>query len=166
MLPDKRPPTLGKGGNVASAGWQVTLCDPMWHVSFRSGVATSRTVIHLLLTYLFTYLPAPDNSEASTIRTHCKAVHCQQSYLLLQVFHHPLTLSFQAEKLPFLQILPTAAFHFSSGLTTCIPHTVYCYFSAYPFLLFSFSVLVCFTLFSCRFRAADYADSCQLSSAR
>jgi len=29
----------GKGGNVTSAGWQVTLCDPIWHVSFRSGVA-------------------------------------------------------------------------------------------------------------------------------
>ena len=42
----------GKGGNVTSAGWQVTLCDPMWHVSSRSGVATLRTVIHLLVTYL------------------------------------------------------------------------------------------------------------------
>ena len=41
-----------KGGNVTSAGWQVTLCDPMWHVSSRSGVATLRTAIHLLLTYL------------------------------------------------------------------------------------------------------------------
>jgi len=40
----------GKGGNVTSAGWQVTLCDPMWHVSSRSGVATLRTAIHLLLT--------------------------------------------------------------------------------------------------------------------
>jgi len=30
----------------------VTLCDPMWHVSSRSGVATLRTAIHLLLTYL------------------------------------------------------------------------------------------------------------------
>jgi len=30
-------------------------------------------------------------------------------------------------------------------------------------LLFSFSV---FTLFSCRFRAVDYADLCRLSSAR
>jgi len=38
--------------DVTSAGWQVTLCDPMWHVSFRSGVATLRTAIHLLLTYL------------------------------------------------------------------------------------------------------------------
>ena len=42
---------LGEGGNVTSAGWQVTLCDPMWHVSSRSGVATLRTAIHLLLTY-------------------------------------------------------------------------------------------------------------------
>jgi len=42
----------GKGGNVTSAGWQVTLCDPMWRVSSRSGVATLRTAIHLLLTYL------------------------------------------------------------------------------------------------------------------
>ena len=25
----------GKGGNVTSAGWQVTLCDPIWHVSSR-----------------------------------------------------------------------------------------------------------------------------------
>ena len=41
-----------EGGNVTSAGWQVTLCDPMWHVSSRSGVATLRTAIHLFLTYL------------------------------------------------------------------------------------------------------------------
>ena len=37
--------------NVTSAGWQVTLCDPMWHVSSRSGVATLRTATHFLLTY-------------------------------------------------------------------------------------------------------------------
>jgi len=42
----------GKGGNVTSAGWQVTLCDTMWRVSSRSGVATLRTAVHLLLTYL------------------------------------------------------------------------------------------------------------------
>jgi len=29
----------GKGGNVTSAGWQVTLCDPIWLVSSRSGEA-------------------------------------------------------------------------------------------------------------------------------
>ena len=38
--------------NVTSAGCQVTLCDPLWHVSSRSGVATLRTAKHLLLTYL------------------------------------------------------------------------------------------------------------------
>ena len=48
----------GKSGNVTSAGWQVTLCDPMWHVSSRSGVATLRTAIHLLLTYLLTIVSA------------------------------------------------------------------------------------------------------------
>jgi len=42
----------GKGGNVTSVGLQVTLCGPIWHVSSRSGVATLRTAIHLLLTYL------------------------------------------------------------------------------------------------------------------
>ena len=52
-----------KGGNVISAGWQVTLCDPMWHVSSRSGVATLRTAIHLLLTY--GYLPAVPSHRAS-----------------------------------------------------------------------------------------------------
>jgi len=33
----------GKGGNVSSAGWQVTLCDPVWHMSSRSGVGTLQT---------------------------------------------------------------------------------------------------------------------------
>ena len=41
--------TFYEGGIVTSAGWQATLCDPMWHVSSRSGVATLRTAIHLLL---------------------------------------------------------------------------------------------------------------------
>jgi len=44
----------GKGVNVTCAGWQVTLFDPMRHVSSRSCVATLRTAIHFLLTYLLT----------------------------------------------------------------------------------------------------------------
>ena len=47
----------GNGGNVSSAGWQVTLCDPMWHASFRSGVANLRTAVLLLLPCYFTRLP-------------------------------------------------------------------------------------------------------------
>ena len=46
----------GKGWNVTSAGWQVTLtCDPIWHVSFSSGVATS--VSELLYTVLLYFRP-------------------------------------------------------------------------------------------------------------
>ena len=44
----------GNGGNVTSAGWQVILCDPMWHVSSRSGVVlVAQTAIRFLtLPYL------------------------------------------------------------------------------------------------------------------
>ena len=53
----------GNGWNVTSAGWQVTLCDPIWHVSSSSGEATS--VSELLYPCYFTcyftlllYVPA------------------------------------------------------------------------------------------------------------
>ena len=43
----------GKGGNVTSAGWQVTLCDPIWHVSSRSGEACCELLYSVtLLTYI------------------------------------------------------------------------------------------------------------------
>ena len=36
-------------GNVTSAGWQVTLCDPIWHGSSRSGaVLVAQTAIRFL----------------------------------------------------------------------------------------------------------------------
>ena len=39
----------GKGGNVTSAGWQVIPCDPIWHVSSRSGVVlVAQTAIRFL----------------------------------------------------------------------------------------------------------------------
>jgi len=46
------------GGNVTSAGWQVTLRDPMWHVSSRSELLY--TCYLLLLTYLGRGVPAID----------------------------------------------------------------------------------------------------------
>jgi len=33
----------GKGREVTAAMWQVTLCDPIWHVIARSGVVISIT---------------------------------------------------------------------------------------------------------------------------
>jgi len=46
----------GNGGNLTSAGWQVTLCDPIWHVSSRSGaVLVAQAAIRFLPSFL---LPA------------------------------------------------------------------------------------------------------------
>ena len=58
----------GKGGNVISAGWQVTLCDPIWHVSSRSGaVLAAQTAIRFLTC---TYLPPFATSIAQNERRH------------------------------------------------------------------------------------------------
>ena len=38
----------GKGGNVTSAEWQVTLCDPVWHVNSRSGESANCYTLQLL----------------------------------------------------------------------------------------------------------------------
>ena len=38
-------------GNVSSAGWQVTLCDPVWHVSSRSSEACYMLLIPVTLLY-------------------------------------------------------------------------------------------------------------------
>jgi len=46
----------GKGGKVTSAGWQVTLCDLIWHMISRSGVVISITNCYIRLTYLLTYI--------------------------------------------------------------------------------------------------------------
>jgi len=43
----------GKDWNVTPAGWLVTLCDPIWHVSSSSGEAAS--VAELLCPCYFTY---------------------------------------------------------------------------------------------------------------
>jgi len=44
----------GKGGKVTSTGWQVTLCDLIWHVISRSGVVISITNCYIRFTYLLT----------------------------------------------------------------------------------------------------------------
>jgi len=46
----------GNGGNVTSAGWQVMLCDPIWHVSSRSGVASRELLYSVYFTLLFLLL--------------------------------------------------------------------------------------------------------------
>jgi len=48
----------GKGWNVTSAGWQVTLCDPIWHVTSSSGVATSVSELLYLCYFYLLYFKA------------------------------------------------------------------------------------------------------------
>ena len=43
----------GEGGKVTAAGWQVTLCDPVWHLISRTGVVKFH---ELLYHYLYLYL--------------------------------------------------------------------------------------------------------------
>ena len=43
----------GKGGNVTPAGWQVTVCDPIWHVSSRSGAMLVAQTAILFFTFIF-----------------------------------------------------------------------------------------------------------------
>jgi len=54
----------GKGGKVTSAGWQVTLCDPIWRVISRSGVVISITNCYIRV--YFTLL-----SPCSTVVRNC-----------------------------------------------------------------------------------------------
>jgi len=48
---------------------------------------------------------------------------CNLYLLLLLVFQHPLTLSFQALNLPFLQIFPQPFFSFSSRIPALFADT-------------------------------------------
>ena len=48
----------GEGGKVTSAGWQVTLCDPIWYLISRSGVVKFTNCYTLFTLLLLTYLSA------------------------------------------------------------------------------------------------------------
>ena len=54
----------GKGGNVTSAGWQVILCDPIWHVSSCSGEACCELLYPATLLLLLVYYPSVNIASA------------------------------------------------------------------------------------------------------
>jgi len=59
----------GKGGNVTSAGWQVTPCDPIWHVSSRSGAElVAQTAIRFLTLHNGKKLSGDFRSVSSEVR--------------------------------------------------------------------------------------------------
>jgi len=67
----------GKGGNVTSAGWQVTLCDPIWHVSSRSGaVLVAQTAIRF-----FTFTFHSKCNYAMSVEILSTATQLYQNYI-------------------------------------------------------------------------------------
>jgi len=57
----------GKGGKVTAAGWQVTLCDPIWHVISCSGeVISTNCYIRFTLLY-FTYFDVHVSGQCYTV---------------------------------------------------------------------------------------------------
>ena len=65
----------GKGWNVTSAGWQVTLCDPIWHVSSSSGEACCELLYPVTLLYLLLIMVLQP-----TVRLPC-VIYCMSSSL-------------------------------------------------------------------------------------
>ena len=47
----------GKGGDVTSAGWQVTLCDPIWYASSYSGEACKVLAVYCVKKKKVTRMP-------------------------------------------------------------------------------------------------------------
>jgi len=59
----------GNGGKVTSAGWQVTLCDPTWHVNSRSGEAGLHYPCELRSLYLpFTNITITECNSIAKLR--------------------------------------------------------------------------------------------------
>jgi len=89
-------------------------------------------------------------AEHLTVESYTVVI-CQQSYLLLSVFRHPLTLSFQAKTSLFCKSFPPQPFLFFFRIHYMDSPRLLL-LSIFRLLLFSFSVS---TIFSCRFRAVD-----------
>jgi len=73
----------GKGGKVTSAGWQVTLCDLIWHVISRSGVVISITNCYIRFTLLyFTLLSSWAKLTAVASETRCGVYRKKAIYVI------------------------------------------------------------------------------------
>jgi len=49
----------GKGGKVTSAGWQITLCDLIWHVISRSGVVGLISITNCYIRFTLLHFTRP-----------------------------------------------------------------------------------------------------------
>ena len=61
----------GKDGKVTTAGWQVTLCNQIWHVISRSGVVISITNCYIRFAYILS-----SSLEKLNVTLECRVVYC------------------------------------------------------------------------------------------
>ena len=90
----------GKGRKVTSAGWQVTLCDPIWHVISRSGgvISITNSYIRAYFTYFLNIHSIYGHTQfISTTAAHIHS-HVQDkwmtSYCLKGILHSKIALNF------------------------------------------------------------------------
>ena len=90
----------GKDVDVTSAGWQITLCDPIWHASSHSGEACCKLI------YLFTLL------LRITVYTLCQCVHVMYTPACVHSSPHEVHLLASSavlqERTLLVQVLPSA----------------------------------------------------------
>jgi len=90
----------GKGWNVTYAGWQVTLCDPIWHVNSSSGVATSVSEL-LYSCYLLTLsFCRPDALPATqpTASKHWRQTTNKKKYMAYQILVAAIPMTFSGHQ--------------------------------------------------------------------
>ena len=113
----------GKGGNVTYAGWQVTLCDPIWHASSRSGaVLVAQTAIRFFAFTLHIYTHAQ-----FTLHDNLIPISPSQTLILPSHLPPPSLISHHS-KLPLFQSrLKTYLFHKSfSPYQPSVSHFMEC----------------------------------------
>jgi len=121
----------GKGENVTYAGWQVTLCDPIWRVSCRSG----ETCCDLRVQNVLARVVAQAQSTISSVHIrrdlHWLPVNHRKLSLLTWKALHTAELSYLAELIsPYV---PARTLRSSNTCLLAIPTHVTSHFSSRSF---------------------------------
>ena len=73
-------------GKVTASGWQITLCDPIWHLISRSGGVTFKYEL-LSLFHLLTYLGWTQNSRDPMVEKKCRQKFLSQMQGVENILH-------------------------------------------------------------------------------
>jgi len=104
----------GKGGNVTSAGWQVTLCDPIWHVSSCSSEAVCKLLYSALpfLKPVWILLKQETVNGSSISWAICKPTP-RPRQITIQASHH--SVFYRPDALPVAQSTASKHWRYCTG---------------------------------------------------